>query len=106
MRAGQGDATAALNSYQASLDIIQRLARTDPSNTQWQRDLAVSFGNVALIEAQQDLREKALEGFRQARDIIAQLRQKSPDNATLPKDLAWYETQLAALEQPPARRMG
>ena len=45
---------AALTSYQTSLGIRERLAQADPGNAGWQRDLALSFGRVALIDAQQD----------------------------------------------------
>ena len=34
--------TAARTAYQASLDIATRLAETDPTNTEWQRDLSIS----------------------------------------------------------------
>jgi trypsin-like peptidase len=39
---GRGDLAAALRSYRASLDIIERLAKADPGNAGWQRDLSVS----------------------------------------------------------------
>jgi tetratricopeptide (TPR) repeat protein len=39
----QGDLTAALESYQASLTIRERLAKTDPGNAGRRRDLSVSF---------------------------------------------------------------
>jgi hypothetical protein len=34
--------TCASTAYQASLDIATRLAETDPTNTEWQRDLSIS----------------------------------------------------------------
>ena len=33
---------AALSSYQASHDILERLAQADPGNAAWQHDLSVS----------------------------------------------------------------
>jgi hypothetical protein len=45
----QDNLPAALTSYQASLDIFDRLAKMDPSNGLWQRDLALSCGRVALV---------------------------------------------------------
>jgi len=80
----QGDLAAALTSYQASLAIRERLAKADPGNAGWQRDVALSCGRVGVIELQQGVREDALKAFRQGRDIIAQLMKRSPDNATLP----------------------
>jgi tetratricopeptide (TPR) repeat protein len=93
-----GDLAAALTSYQASLDIFDRLAKADPGNAGWQRDLALSHGCVAMVEARQGARDAALGAFHQGRDIIARLMRQSPDNATLPKDLAWFDAQIAALD--------
>src|SRR3982750_4893917 len=39
--------------------------------------LAVSFGRVAVVRAQQDVRKDALDAFRLGRDIIARLMQQS-----------------------------
>lgn len=65
----------------------------------WPRDLALSHGRVAMVEARQGARERALGAFKQGREIIARLRARSPDNATLPKDLAWFDSQISALEK-------
>jgi hypothetical protein len=93
----QGSLPAALDSHKAELAIMERLVATDPSNTGWQRDLAISYGRVAVVEARQGTRDKALSNFRNARDIIVRLMAQSPDNAQLPKDLARLENQIKAL---------
>ena len=49
MQSAQGDLAAALTSYQASLAIRERLAKADPGNAGWQRDVAAGYGRVALI---------------------------------------------------------
>ena len=90
---------AALDAFKASQAIRDRLAKADPGNAGWQRDLALSFGRVAMVEAQQGARDRATGLFRQGRDIIAGLKARSPDNATLPRDLAWFEGQIAALSK-------
>ncbi len=95
----QGNLAAALTSYRDSLAIRERLAKADPGNAGWQRDLALSYGRVATVEAQQGLREDALGEFRQGRDIISRLAPQSPSNATLPNDLAWFDSQIAAQEK-------
>jgi hypothetical protein len=74
--------------------IREGLAKADPGNADWQRDLALSYGRVAFIEMRQGVRDDALKAFRQGRDIITQLMWRSPDNATLSKDLAWFDTQM------------
>jgi hypothetical protein len=90
----QGDLAAALSSYQASHDIFGRLAEADPGNAGWQRDLALSYGRVAIVEAQQGAREHALDALRQGRNIISRLARQSPSNGTLPNDLTWFDSQI------------
>ena len=43
----QGEREEALKSYRASLAIAETLARRDPANTQWQRDLVVSYYKIS-----------------------------------------------------------
>lgn len=83
----------------ASLAIRERLAKADPGNAGWQRDLALSHGRVAMVAVRLGQREAALRGLRQGRTIIARLVDLSRDNATLPKDLAWFDSHIAALER-------
>ena len=96
MQVAQGNLPAALTSYQASLAIRERLAKADPGNAGWQRDLALSYGRVATVEAQQGARDDALEALRARTGNHSRLSQQSPDNATLPNDLAWFDEQIAA----------
>ena len=46
----QGDLPAALTSYQASLAIAERLAKPDPGNAGWQRDLSVSHDKIGDVQ--------------------------------------------------------
>jgi hypothetical protein len=91
----QGDLGAALTSYQASLAIAERLAKADPGNAGSQRDLALSYGSLAMVEAKQGARDSALAAFRQGRAIIVRLSQQSPDNLTLQSDLVWFDSEIA-----------
>ena len=95
----QGNLAEALKAYKDGLAIRDHLAEADPSNAGWQRNLAVGYGRVAMTLAQQGETAQALSEYRQARDVIARLKEESPDNATLPNDLAWYEAEIAKLEQ-------
>ena len=45
----QGDLSAALSAYRASLAIRERLAAADPGNAGWQRDLSVSHGKLGDV---------------------------------------------------------
>ena len=52
----QGDLAGALASFRKSLEIIERLARQDPTNAAWQRDLSVSHNKLGDVQlAQGDL---------------------------------------------------
>ena len=97
MQVAQGDLAAALTSYRASLAIRERLAAADPGNAGRQRDLALSFGRVALIRKTQGSHENALDAFGQGRGIIVELMRRSSDSATLYQDLAWFDSQIDQL---------
>jgi hypothetical protein len=88
-----------LESYRASLAIAERLTKSDPGNAEWQRDLAVSHGRVAMVFAKQGEREQALAAFRKGRDIIIELKAAAPSKASLPKDLFWFDEQMGELEK-------
>jgi hypothetical protein len=92
----QGDLGAALASYQTGLEIRERLAKADPGNAGWQRDLALSYGHLAKVRAQQGARADAASMFQQGQEIISRLAQQSPNNATLRNDLAWFDREIAA----------
>ena len=51
----QGDGPGAQAAYQAGLAIAEGLAKRDPANTQWQRDLSVSHDRIGdVLVAQGD----------------------------------------------------
>ena len=60
----QGNLPEALNSFRDSLAIAERLAKSDPGNAGWQRDLSVSYIKVGdVLVAQGDLPE-ALKSYQ------------------------------------------
>lgn len=97
----EGDLAAALASYRAGLSIRERLAAADPSHSERQRDLAVSYGKLGLAEARRNNRAAARWNFVAGLAIISRLIERSPTNATLPGDQAWFAAQIAALDNPP-----
>ena len=99
MLVAQGNLPAALTAYQASIAIADKLAKADPGNARWQRDVALSHWGVARVMAQRGEQEKALAAFSKAHAIIAKLKSESPSDATLPKDLAWIDAQMKALQK-------
>ena len=49
----QGNLPEALKSYRDSLAIAERLAKADPGNAGWQRDLSVSYNKVGDVQVAQ-----------------------------------------------------
>jgi hypothetical protein len=94
---GAGDLAGALKSYRNSLAIADRLAKSDPGNAGWRRDLSFTFGRLALVYRQSGDNAKARDSSRQGQAIMARLTKLSPDNAVWKNDLAWFDGQIAEL---------
>jgi hypothetical protein len=89
------DAAAARDWYTQRLAIARRLVQADPGNVQFQRDLSVSYGRLAMLSATSD----PTEARRLiARDIVRRLAEIDPSNATYARDLAHCESWLAVLD--------
>ena len=97
VQVAQGNLTDALASYQACLAISERLAKSDPGNAGWQRDLAVSYAKLADVYRRSNEPDKALAALRQGQVILDRLTKLSPDNARWKADLAWFNDQIAVL---------
>ena len=91
----QGDLGSALKSYETKRDIISRLARTDPGNTGWQRDLSVSYEKVGNVYAAQGNLPEALKAYRDGLAIFDRLAKTDPSNAVWQRDLAVSQAKLA-----------
>ncbi len=98
MQVAQGDLAGALTSYRDSLAIRDRLAKSDPGNAGWQRDLAISFSKLASVYLAQNDDARGREAREGGRAIMVKLVALSPDNATWKSDLAWFDGRIAALE--------
>jgi hypothetical protein len=95
----QGEFAGALKSHSDSLAIAERLAKADPRNAGWQRDLAVSCAKLASVHRQSGDNPKARDFLRQGQAIMARLTNLSPDNATWKQDLTWFDGQIAELAE-------
>ena len=113
----QGDFAEALKTYRDALPVADRLAKSDPENAGWQRnlslaynkadssdtdaqrDLAISQGQIAAVLAELGDASRALDLLQQARVTIARLVEQSPDNDQLSKDLTAFDDNIAKLEQ-------
>ncbi len=86
-----------LGLYKHSLTIRDRLAKSEPGNAGWQRDLSVSFGKLALVQKQSGDKTKARSLLLQGQAITAPLTKLSLDNVVWKNDLDWFEGQIKEL---------
>jgi tetratricopeptide (TPR) repeat protein len=84
----QGERGSALASYRAGLVIAERLAQTDPGNTDWQRDLSVSHERIGDVQVAQGERAAALASYRTGLAIRERLVQTDPSNTDWQRDLS------------------
>ena len=96
----QGDLSAALKSYQASMEIRRKLAERDPGNAQWQRDLSVSHNKIGDVQSAQGDLGGALKSFQASMEIARKLAERDPGNAQWQTDLAFSCWKLSQLDTP------
>jgi hypothetical protein len=73
VQVAQGDLKAALKSYSDSLAIKERLANSDPGNAGWQRDLAVAWGMVGIVQEAQGNLPGALKSYQDGLVVFQRL---------------------------------
>jgi tetratricopeptide (TPR) repeat protein len=97
----RGDLAAALNSYQQSLAIADRLAKSDPGNARGQRDLYVSYEKVGDAQAAQNDFAAALNSYLQGLAVAEALAKSAPSDANRQRDLevAYMELGDVQVEQ-------
>ncbi len=88
VQVAQGDLAGALKSYRDSLAIMERLAKSDPGNAGWQRDLSVSFDKVGNVQVAQGDLAGALKSYRDSLAISERLAKSDPGNAGWQRDLS------------------
>jgi tetratricopeptide (TPR) repeat protein len=94
----QGDLAVALTSFQASLAIAERLAKADPGNAGWQRDLSVSHERIGDVQVEQGDLAAALTSFHASLAIRERLAKADPGNAGWQRDLALSYGRLAIVK--------
>ncbi len=65
--------------YEASLRLRVEVAKAEPKNLEWQRNLGISCNNVASCLKQKD-KKRAGELYRQRKDICSRLFEEDPSN--------------------------
>jgi tetratricopeptide (TPR) repeat protein len=94
----KGDADKALESFRQALAIREGLAKSDPNNADWQRDLAIAHGRVGIALAQRGKMDDAFVELHKGRALVAELKDKSSASAALAQDLVWFDKTLAGLK--------
>jgi hypothetical protein len=67
--------------------VSEKLVAADPRNTEWQRDLSISYEKLAGILLKTGRRADAVEAFRKARAIRERLAAADLGNAQRQSDL-------------------
>ena len=96
-----GNSSKALELTDDMVSFAQIRSDSDPKNTDWQRDLSVSFNKVAGILEAQGEREKALLEYRKSLVIREKLASSDPKNTDWQTDLVvsyWKISELATPE--------
>ena len=88
-------AAPALSSYLAGLDIIKRLARSDPDIAGWQHTLSQSYEKVGDAQAAQGKLPAALISYQEDFAIANRLAKSDSGNARWQRDLAVSYSKLA-----------
>ena len=84
----QGDLAAALTSYQASHDILERLTKADAGNAGWQRDLSVSHDRIGDVQVERGDLAAALTSHQASLAISERLAKADAGNAGWQRDLS------------------
>ncbi len=87
-RVMRGDLSGALDAYQSGKKIAEAVARSQPDNAGWQRDLSVSYNKVGDVLVAQGQLADALKAYRDSLAIAERLAKDDPQNAGWQRDLS------------------
>jgi hypothetical protein len=81
--------------------VSEKLVAADPRNTEWQRDLSISYERLGAVLLKTGRRPEALDAFRKTLAIRERLAAADPGNALWQTDLVIALFQLARLGDNP-----
>jgi tetratricopeptide (TPR) repeat protein len=87
-RLSRGESLAALDSYNAARAIADRLAKADPGNAGWQRDLSVSHERIGDVLRAQGNLPAAFASYQASLAIRDRLATVDPGNTGWQRDLS------------------
>ena len=88
-----------------ALAIFDRLAKADPGNAGWQRDLSVSSNKIGDVLVAQGNLPEALKSFRDELAIRDRLAKADPGNAGWQRDLIVSYVKIAGIDPSQAKAM-
>ncbi len=91
----RGQLEPAKAEYRLGGDAAKRLAKSDPGNAGWQRDLSVSYNKVGDVLVAQGNLPEALKMHRDSLAIADRLTKSDPGNAGWQRDLVVSHAKLA-----------
>ena len=83
-----GNLNGATKSCKEAVAAGEKLARHDPGNAQWQRDLSVIYERLGDVQRAQGDLAGALASYRQSLTIAEKLARQDPGNAQRQRDLS------------------
>jgi tetratricopeptide (TPR) repeat protein len=95
----QGNLVEALTTYQKGLAIIERLAKAEPDNTDWQRDLVATYGRSGEALNRQGEMTLALDVLSRGRAIATRLKELLPDDGQISYHLSSFDSDIAKLKR-------
>jgi len=99
VRFKQGDLSAALEAYQESLVLAQRLVDREPNNGRWLKALGASHFGVGYVFWRQNLLDDAERHFRSYLEIAERLAAMDPDNPEWRLEVAYTHSNIGSVLQ-------
>ena len=94
----RGDPAGALTSYRNGVAVIDELAKSNPGDTGWQRDLSVSYQRIGDAQMAQNDLPGALESYREGLAIVEKLAKSDPADADAQRDLALFFVKMGDIQ--------
>jgi tetratricopeptide (TPR) repeat protein len=99
MLQAQRNLADASRAFRRSLEIRERLAKIDPSNTNWQNDLAFSYARIGDILSEQSDLPGALQAHRNGLAIRERLAKIDPGNKDWQRALSFSYERVADVHE-------
>ena len=88
----------AVNAFRRGRAVAERLARADPDNARWQRDLSLSHSNIGDVQVAQGNLAAALTSHQASQHIFERLATADPGNAGWQRDLSVSHSKIGGVQ--------